>query len=194
MLVLVAGTVAVATYTAGMRLIQLSMIPLIGFGTALLTVAGASYGARNYQKLQDAFFYTLKLGLIVSTVMAVIFFIFAPQISMVFAYSSSASLAPRIAVLIQIMIIFIYAVCLGMVSAMLFQGVGKGFTSLILTFIRALLLEVVFSYLFGVVMGMGEQGIYYGVVLGGFLGGIISFVWANIYLQRLKRNFQPISE
>lgn len=194
LLVLVAGTVAVATYTAGMRLIQLSMIPLIGFGTALLTVAGASYGARNYQKLQDAFFYTLKLGLIVSTVMAVIFFIFAPQISMVFAYSSSASLAPRIAVLIQIMIIFIYAVCLGMVSAMLFQGVGKGFTSLILTFIRALLLEVVFSYLFGIVMGMGEQGIYYGVVLGGFLGGIISFVWANIYIQRLKRNFQPISE
>ena len=81
-----------------------------------------------------------------------------------------------------------------MVSAMLFQGVGKGFTSLILTFIRALLLEVVFSYLFGIVMGMGEQGIYYGVVLGGFLGGIISFVWANFYLQRLKRNFQPISE
>jgi Na+-driven multidrug efflux pump len=107
LLVLVAGTVAVATYTAGMRLIQLSMIPLMGFGTALLTVAGASYGARNYKKLQDAFFYTLKLGLIVSTVMAIVFYIFAPQISMIFAYSSSAELAPRIAELIQIMIIFI---------------------------------------------------------------------------------------
>ena len=192
LLVLVAGTVAVATYTAGMRLIQLSMIPLMGFGTALLTVAGASYGARNYQKLQDVFFYTLKLGLIVSTAMAIIFYIFAPQISMVFAYSSSASLAPRIAVLIQIMIIFIYAVCLGMVSAMMFQGVGKGFTSLILTFIRALLLEVIFSYIFGILMGMGEQGIYYGVVIGGFIGGIISFIWANFYLRRLKRNYQPI--
>ncbi len=194
LLVLVSGTIAVATYTAGMRLIQLSMIPLMGFGTALLTVAGASYGARNYQKLQDSFFYTLKLGLIVSTAMAIIFYFFAPQISMVFAYSSSADLAPRIAELIQIMIIFIYAVCLGMVSAMMFQGVGKGFTSLILTFIRALLLEVVFSYLFGVVMGMGEQGIYYGVVTGGFIGGIISFTWANLYLRRLRRNFGSSNE
>ncbi|HIJ15747.1 MAG TPA: MATE family efflux transporter [Methanosphaera sp.] len=193
-LVLVSGTIAVATYTAGMRLIQLSMIPLMGFGTALLTVAGASYGARNYQKLQDAFFYTLKLGLIVSTAMAIIFYFFAPQISMVFAYSSSAELAPRIASLIQIMIIFIYAVCLGMVSAMLFQGVGKGFTSLILTFIRALLLEVVFSYLFGVVMGMGEYGIYYGVITGGFIGGLISFVWANFYLRRLRSNYKPVEE
>lgn len=194
LLVLVSGTVAVATYTAGMRLIQLSMIPLMGFGTALLTVAGASYGAKNYQKLQDSFFYTLKLGLIVSTAMAIVFYFFAPQISMVFAYSSSAELAPRIASLIQIMIIFIYAVCLGMVSAMLFQGVGKGFTSLILTFIRALLLEVVFSYLFGVVMGMGEYGIYYGVIIGGFIGGLISFIWANFYLRRLRNNYQPIQE
>ncbi|WP_323736137.1 MATE family efflux transporter [Methanosphaera sp. ISO3-F5] len=193
-LVLVSGTIAVATYTAGMRLIQLSMIPLMGFGTALLTVAGASYGARNYQKLQDSFFYTLKLGLIVSTIMAIVFYFFAPQISMVFAYSSSASLAPRIAQLIQIMIIFIYAVCLGMVSAMMFQGVGKGFTSLILTFIRALLLEVVFSYVFGVLFGWGEQGIYYGVVLGGFLGGIISFIWANVYLRRLRNNYHGIDE
>ncbi|MBE6487872.1 MAG: MATE family efflux transporter [Methanosphaera stadtmanae] len=184
-LVLVSGTAAVAVYTAGMRLIQLSMIPLMGFGTALLTVVGAAYGARNYRKLKNAYNYTLKLGLLVSTVMAVIFFFFAPQISQVFAYSSSAALAPRIASLIQIMIIFIYAVCLGMVSAMMFQGVGKGFTSLFLTFIRALLLEVVFSYLFGVMFGWGEIGIYYGVVAGGFIGGLISFIWANIYMNRL---------
>ena len=194
LLVLVSGTAAVATYTAGMRVIQLSMIPLIGFGTALLTVAGASYGAKNYKKLQDSFNYTVKLGLIVSTVMAIIFYFFAPQISMIFAYSSSAELAPRIAELIQIMIIFIYAVCLGMVSAMLFQGVGKGTTSLILTFIRALLLEVVFSYIFGVVFAMGEQGVYYGVVLGGFMGGIISFIWANLYIRRLRGNYHKATE
>ena len=194
LLVLVSGTMAVATFTAGMRLIQLSMIPLMGFGTALLTVAGASYGARNYKKLQDSFMYTVKLGLAVSTVMAVVFYFFAPQISMVFAYSSSAELAPGIAELIQIMIIFIYAVCLGLLSAMMFQGVGKGFTSFILTFIRALLLEVLFSYIFGVIMGMGEYGIYYGVVTGGFIGGILSFTWANFYLRRLRNNYQPLEE
>lgn len=189
-LVVVSGTIAVATYTAGMRLIQLSMIPLIGFGTALLTVAGAAYGARNYKKLQDSYFYTLKLGLLTSTVMAVVFYIFAPQISTIFAYSASASLAPLIADLIKIMILFIYAVCLGMVSAMLFQGVGKGFTSLTLTFLRALLLEVVFSYLFAIIFGWGEQGVYWGVVVGGTIGGLISFTWANIYMKRLRENYK----
>ena len=188
-LVIVSGNVAVATYTAGMRLIQLSMIPLVGFGTALLTVIGVSYGAHDFKRLNDSFYYTLKLGLLISTIMAVIFYIFAPQISIIFAYGSTASLAPRIASLIRLMIIFIYGVCLGMVSAMLFQGVGKGFTSLTLTFIRALLLEVVVAYILGILLGMGEQGVYLGVVSGGLLGGIISFLYSRFYISRLEHNY-----
>lgn len=190
-LVTTAGTVAVATYTAALRLIQLANIPLMGLGTALLTVAGAAYGARNYEKVKNSFGYTLKLGLISSTIMVVVFFIFAPQISMVFAYSSSASLAPLIAEIIRIMIIFIYSICLGMVSAMLFQGVGKGTTSLALTVIRSLICEVILSYLFAIILGFGAYGVYFGVVVGGLIGGFVSLGWATLFLRRLLKNYQP---
>ena len=47
MLVMADGTTAVAVYTASMRIVQLAMIPLIGIGTAVLTVAGVAYGAHN---------------------------------------------------------------------------------------------------------------------------------------------------
>jgi len=43
-------------------------------------------------------------------------------------------------------------------------------------------------------MGMGEYGIYYGVITGGFIGGLISFVWANFYLRRLRSNYKPVEE
>lgn len=188
------GTVAVATYTAALRLIQIANIPLVGFGTALLTVAGAAYGAKNYQKLKNSFTYTLKLGLIATTAMVIIFYIFAPQISMVFAYSSSASLAPRISEIIRIMVIFIYSICLGAISAMFFQGVGKGTTSLVLTIIRSLICEVVLSYFFAIVLGMGEYGVYYGIVCGGLIGGFVSFGFATVYLKRLLKNYIPSTE
>ena len=48
MLVAASGTTAVAVYTASMRIVQMATIPLIGIGTAVLTVAGVAYGARNY--------------------------------------------------------------------------------------------------------------------------------------------------
>ena len=79
MLVMVATTDAVAVYTAGMRLIQIAMIPLMGLGTALLTVGGAAYGARNYKKLNISLNYTVKTGFIISIIMAIIFAIFAPK-------------------------------------------------------------------------------------------------------------------
>lgn len=191
LLVTTAGTAAVATYTAALRLIQIANIPIMGLGTALITVAGAAYGAHNYEKLKNAFTYTLKMGLIVTTVMVILFYIFAPQISMIFAFGSSATLAPRIAEIIRIMIIFIYSICMGAVAAMLFQGVGKGTTSLALTVIRSLLLEVVCSVLFALVFGLGEYGVYYGVVTGGIIGGFISLGFALLYLKRLRSNYQP---
>lgn len=194
LLVFVAGTVAVATYTAGMRLIQMAMIPLIGLGTAVLTVVGASYGAHDSEKLEDAFLYSLKLGLIISVAMIIIFYVFAPQLSLIFSYSSaSAHLAPKISSLLRIICFFILAVNFGMMPAMLFQGVGKGFTSLVLTTLRALVFEVICSFILGILLGWGEIGIYYGVVIGACLGAVVSFIWANLYIRKLKKVYKPKS-
>ena len=190
LLVMVAGTLSVAVYTAGMRLIQMAMIPLIGLGTAALTVIGAAYGEKNIEKLDDAFMYTLKLGVLISIVMMVIFYVFAPQISYIFSYSSASSvMAPKITELLRIIFVFIIAATFGMIPAMMFHGVGKGFTSLLLTMCRALIFEICFSYLFGVVFALGDVGVYLGVSVGGCVGGVISFVVARLYIRSLKRKF-----
>ncbi|WP_304123193.1 MATE family efflux transporter [Methanosphaera cuniculi] len=186
-----AGTMAVATYTATMRLIQLGGIPLIGFSTALLTIIGAAYGARNIQKIKDAYRYTIKLGLITTTIMVVVFLIFAPDISMIFAYGESSNIAPQIASAIRILVFLIYSVALGNISAMLYQGLGRGTTSLTLTIIRALICEIILAYLFAIVMHMGEFGVYLGLVIGGIIGGFISITWAMVSIRRLIRDYTP---
>lgn len=194
-LVFVAGTVAVATYTAGMRLVQMAMIPLMGLGTAVLTVVGAAYGAHDSDKLEDAFSYSLKLGFIISLIMLVIFYVFAPQLSLIFAYTgASAGLAPRIASLLRIVCFFVLAVNFGMMPAMLFQGVGKGFTSLVLTTLTALIFEVICSYILGIALGWGEYGIYCGVVLGACIGALISFIYAKFWIYRLKKVYKSGNE
>ena len=61
LLVMASGTNAVAVYTASMRIVQLATLPLIGIGTAVLTVAGVAYGARNLQNLKDHSFIFNKI-------------------------------------------------------------------------------------------------------------------------------------
>ena len=188
MLVVTAGTTAVAVYTASMRIVQLAMIPLIGIGTAVLTVAGVAYGAKNYNNLKTAHSYSIKLGFIISVIIGIIMFIFSNQIAQVFSYTSASSvLAPQIATALSVLTLFVLAIPHGIMSSMMFQGVGKGVYSLLITLLRSLLLESVFAYIFCFIFGWGLVGIYAGVVLGCFVGGTIGYIWALIFIRNFKK-------
>nr|WP_295000444.1 MATE family efflux transporter [uncultured Methanobrevibacter sp.] len=188
MLVLAADTTAVAVYTASMRIVQLAMIPLIGLGTAVLTVAGVAYGARNYNNLKTSHSYAIKLGFAISIALGAVMFVFSSQIATMFSYTeASAALSPQIAQAISVLSLFVLAIPHGMMSSMVFQGVGKGTYSLLITLLRSLILETVFAYLFCFIFGWGLTGIYAGVVFGCFVGGTVGYIWAKVFISRFKK-------
>jgi Na+-driven multidrug efflux pump len=51
---------------------------------------------------------------------------------------------------------------------------------------RSLVFAAVFAYLFAIPMGMGEQGVWWGLVAGEILGGLLAFAWARLYLSKLE--------
>jgi putative MATE family efflux protein len=187
MLVLVAGTDAVAVYTAGWRLVMFAIIPLVGIAMSVVSVVGAAYGGRHYEKLPVIHHFSILFGLAIAIFTSVITWIFAHQIADVFTYSQEgAALAPTIAAFIGIMCFFYPFVPPGMMSASVFQGVGKGMTSLALTVLRELVFIAVFAYLLGFIFGFGEHGIWWGMVVGDILGSLVAYVWARAYISRLQ--------
>ena len=189
-LVITGGAEAVAVYTAGWRVVMLAMIPPIGIGTAAITVSGAAYGAHKYQNLSIALKYSAKLGVGIALVTAFISYVFAENIASIFAYSSqSAFMAPEIASFMQVMCLFYLTVPLGITASSVFQGMGKGITSLVLTLIREVVFISFFAYLFAFALGWGSQGVWWGIVVGGGLGCIVAYIWAHDYIKRLKRNY-----
>lgn len=199
MLVMAADTTAVAVYTASMRIVQLAMIPLLGIGTAVLTVAGVAYGAHNHENLKTAHSYSIKLGFAFSIAIGIVMYVFSAQIAAVFSYTSaSAGLAPEIATAISILTLFVLAIPHGIMSSMMFQGVGKGTYSLMITLLRSLILESVFAYVFCFILGWGVIGIYAGLLLGCFVGGLIGYVWAKLFICKFRqisiRKYVPQNE
>lgn len=171
-----------------MRIVQLAMIPLMCLGTAVLTVAGVAYGAHNYKNLKTAHSYSIKLGFVISIILGAIMFVFATPIATVFSYTAaSASLSPQIATAIEILSLFVLAIPHGIMSSMMFQGVGKGTYSLLITLLRSLILETVFAYIFCFIFGWGLQGIYAGVVFGCFVGGTVGYIWAKLFIRKFKQ-------
>ena len=186
-LVMVATTDAVAVFSVGFRVVSFGIVPIVAIGTSVVSVVGAAYGARHYEKIRVAHTFAIMFGLAIALSVSILTGIFAYPIASVFSYSQqSAHLYPAIAAFIGVMCFFYPFVPLGLLSSSLFQGVGKGPTSLFLTFMRSLVFAAVFAYLFAIPMGMGEQGVWWGIVAGEVAGGLLAFVWARLYLSKLE--------
>ncbi len=188
MLTIVSGPIAVAVYTAGWRIVNIGMLPAIGVGTAAISVAGVAFGAKKYENLRVVARYAVKVALIASIIVCIILIVFSNQIAFIFSYSeSSAELAPLIASFLQIMSLFILYVPFGASAGNVFQGVGKGTISFLLTTFREFILVLIFAYLLGFTFNMGEFGIYCGMLLGGGIGSLICYACIELYINKLIR-------
>ncbi len=190
-LTILSGTIAVAAYTATWRLVAIGISPLIGIGVAALTVGGAAYGARNFENLKTALNYGVKLGFISSVIVCAFLFICAEPLSFIFSYSADSSiLAPNVVEALHILAFFIIFMPLGVISGNIFQSMGKGTISLVLTMLRAFILEVIFAGLFAFILGWGAVGVYVGLVCGMSVGCIFGYVYITYYLNRHKSYFK----
>jgi putative MATE family efflux protein len=185
-LILMSGTDAVAVYTACLRVLMVAIIPLTAIASASVPVFGAAIGSRRYGNLSIILNYSIKFSILIGAATSIITAAFAPQITMLFTYSSeSARLAPTMIACMQVMSFFYPFAALALISSGLFQGAGKGLTSLYLFILRDIVCILTLVYVLGVVLGLGQQGVWWGVVLGNIIGGIFSFLWARLYISRV---------
>ena len=189
-LTILSGTLAVAAYTATWRLVSVGISPLIGIGVAALTVGGAAYGARNLTNLKISLNYGVKLGLISSVIICSFFFIFAEPLSFIFSYTADSSvLASSVVESLRILCFFILLMPLGVLAGNIFQSMGKGTLSLLITILRSFILEVIFAGLFAFIFNLLDIGIYWGLVCGMALGSVIGYIFVNYYLNSHKDYF-----
>ena len=184
----ISGTDGVAVFSAGWAVAMTASMPLLGMATAVVSVTGAAYGAREYKKLDIAHLYALKIGILIETAIAIATFIFAPVITLAFTTSPDmVHLGDDITTFLRIICIYYPATAFGMLSSSLFQGVGKGLYSLIVTILRTIILIVPLAWIFGVNLGWGLPGAWWGLVVANIIGSAITFIWAKLYVNNLLK-------
>lgn len=182
----VASTDGVAVYTTGWRVVSIAIVPLLGISTAVVSVTGASYGARDYHKLDAVHLYAVKLGVAISLVIGVATYLLAPQIASVFTQSADArAIHDDLTGFLMVMCLFYPGVPFGMFSSSMFQGTGKGTTALLVTLFRTVLMTPPMALLLAYPFGMGLEGVWYGIVVANLTGSAVSFSWARHYINHL---------
>lgn len=184
----VGGLDGVAVFSAGWRVATMASMPLLGIATAVVSVTGAAYGARSFEKVDIAHIYAVKIGLIIATSIAAVTFVFAPVITAAFTQSAeTARIGDDIITFLRIICIFYPAAALGILSSAAFQGVGKGVYSLLATVLRTIFLIVPLAWVFAVTLEWGLVGAWWGLVIANIIGGTIAFLWMKIHVNALLK-------
>lgn len=183
-----AGEDGISIYTAGWRIIMVAVLPLIGMVTAVVSVTGATYGAKDYERLKTAFIYALKIGLISEILLALFVFIFAPQISSIFTSTPEGMrIQAGFIDFLRITCLFYPGAAFGMMASAMFQGTGKGNYALVATVLRTIVLALPIAFIFTYYLNLELIGIWWALVISNLLGSIVSFVWGNIYIKKLLK-------
>ena len=183
----VGGEYGIAAFTSGQRLYLFGIMPLTAIASAVSAVSGSAYGARNWEYLSRTHTYGTKFAMVFALAIMLILVIFAPQLSLIFAYTpETAPLIPEITNFLRIASFGLLLVGIGMPSSFMYQGIGRGTTSLAWTIIRELIFTVSCTYLFGIVLNWGLTGIWVGLAVGRIIASVLNFTYAKYTLRKLK--------
>ena len=180
-LVMVATTDSVAVYTTVWRLISIGVMLPVGFGTGGISVFGALFGAKKSDSIMCSFKYIHKIGFIGSVAMAVILAISAPYLAMLFG---GAGLNDEITQVTILLCPYVAFASWSIISGCILQSFGRGELSLAFTFFKQIVLTLICIWL---LIGMGETGVYYGIVIANFIGSLIQILFTYRYVKTIQK-------
>ena len=181
------GDYGMAIFSGGWRIVMLAIVPLMGIAASVTAVTGAAYGARNFENLKTGYLYAVKIGTLIGLITGILLGIFAPQLTYLFTYSKgSAHLAPGIIEFLRFIVLYFPGVASGMLTSSMFRGIGKGTYSLAQTILRTLVMQIIFTYVIGIVLGFGLPGIWIGIVLANWTASIIALLWGRATIEKIR--------
>ena len=189
LLAFVGSTDSVAVYSTGWRIVTIGTTPLLAIGTALISVIAANYGARNYKNIQVAHRYSMKISMIFAILVMILTIIFAPQIASVFTSSSSSvRIAGELTSFLTWIVLYYPTMAVGVASTYVFQGLGRGITSMFQTVLRETVFTLCFALIFTLIFDWGVWGAWMGIVLGEIVSNNITLIWADLTIKKLMKN------
>ncbi|WP_407422210.1 MATE family efflux transporter [Methanobrevibacter sp.] len=188
LLAFISSTDSVAVYSTGWRIVTIGTTPLLAIGTALISVIAANYGARNYRNIQIAHRYSMKISMIFAVAVMLLTIVFAPQISSIFASSStSIRISGELTGFLTWIVLYYPTMAVGVASTYVFQGIGRGITAMFQTILRETGFTLAFALLFTLVFNWGVWGAWMGIVLGEVVSNNITLIWADLTIKHLLK-------
>lgn len=185
------GDSAVAAMSVVTRIFMFILSVMIGLGQGFQPVVGYNYGAKKYGRVRQACRFTFLAGLCMLTALALIGFIFAPQIMASFRKGDAAVIEiGTTAFRAQCLVLPLHALIV--VSSMLFQVIGKARQATVISAARQGIFFLPLIYLLPQLMGLA--GVQYTQPIADFLSSLLAIPLLAVFFRELDKLEQQEEE
>ncbi len=167
------GPEAVAGFGAAMRFEAFALIILMALSTAIVPFVGQNWGAKRFDRVHLAQREGNSFALLWGALCFIVLYFSANLVGRIF--SDDPGVIKNIADYLRIMPLGYGFGGVCMLTVSIFNAINKPIKGILLNAIRFFVLYIPLAYLGFKIMDI--KGIYFGLVLGSVIGGVISIVW-----------------
>ena len=177
------GDLAIAGYGAALRIEQVFLLPVIGLNTAVLSIGGQNFGAKNYNRIRELYTKALIFGSSFMSIAGIIMFIFAETFVSLFTENLIAIEHGTIYLKIAALIGPIYPVFF--ITTAVFQAVKKPIFSLYLSIIRLTALPFLSLWYVINIRGGSYNDIFYTIMATNWFVAVVVIIFIGYFLNNV---------
>jgi putative MATE family efflux protein len=170
------GTNAIAAYTAASRLDAFASMPAMAFASAIATFVGQNIGANKIERVRKGYIMTLSFTSLISVAVSIAMYFYGKELIMLFSKDPEViEIGYRYLVIVS----SFYILFTAMFSTQgLLRGAGDTLIPMFFTLIALWFLRIPLSYyLSRPSVGLGTDGIWWGIPIAWAFGFIASFIY-----------------
>ena len=169
------GTMVLASYGIGSRILSFVIIPAFGLGMATSTLVGQNIGAKQYDRVKKTLQLSLKIGFGTLTVIGLLLFVFAEEVAAFFIPGDTATIQESAVFIKSLSVSFGF---LGILIVLMgaFRGAGKTKISMLLALFSVWLLRFPLAYYLGYQTDMKHFGIWISYPITNILTAIAGLI------------------
>jgi len=177
------GDLATAGYGAALRVEQVFLLPVIGLNTAVLSIGGQNFGAKNYNRIRELYSKALLFGSSFMAAAGVILFFGAEFFVSQFTDNQEAIFHGAIYLKIAALIAPVYPVFF--ITTAVFQAVKKPIYSLYLSVLRLSALPFFSLWYVINIRGGDYSDIFYTIMVTNWFIGIAVIIFIGYFLNNV---------
>ncbi len=177
------GDLATAGYGAALRVEQVFLLPVIGLNTAVLSIGGQNFGAKNYERIRELYFKALLFGSSFMAAAGVALFFGADFFVSQFTDNQEAIFHGAIYLKVAALIAPIYPVFF--ITTAVFQALKKPVYSLYLSVLRLTAFPFLSLWYVINIRGGDYADIFYTIMATNWFMGIAVIIFIGYFLNNV---------